>query len=168
MSARILVACACILVGLGAIVAVSSTAGPPDGYRVFADHDVRVYLPDSPGFRTRQAGQRDVFVETANRQGDAVLVVGVPVRRRSLTAYEQVTLANARMAAPDLEDLRREDVDVPGADEARRITFHDPDSDRDATIVIARDHDRFVTLTVDTADDAIDTKTVEDSFAITA
>jgi hypothetical protein len=168
MSARILVACACVLVGLGAIVAVASTAGPPDGYRVFADRAVRVYLPDSPGFHIRNLGQRDVFVETANRAGDAVLVAGVPVQGRSLADYERFTLENARMAAPDMRDLRREDVDVPGADEARRLTFDDPDRNHEATIVIARDDDRFVTLTVDTAGDVIDVDTIVDSFAITA
>jgi hypothetical protein len=168
MTARIAVACVCLVVGLAAIVGVASTAGPPDGYRVFADRDVRVYLPDSPEFSVRNAGQRDIFVESSDDQGNGVLVAGVPRRGRTLSAYERFELENARMAAPRMEDLRREDVDVPGADAARRMTFHDPDRQHDATIIIAQDDDRFVTLTIDTAKEAIDTQDVEDSFAITS
>jgi hypothetical protein len=170
MSARILVACACVLVGLGAIVAVASTAGPPDGYTVFHDRDVRVYLPTD--FRTVAEGQRDVIVAVVSRDRarDSVEVATVPTRGRSLRAYELFTLQNVLRAAPEAQDVVRDDVDVPGADEARRLTYHDPDRDRDGTIITARDGDRFVTLAidVDAHSAALDGDAVEDSFAVTS
>jgi hypothetical protein len=166
MSARILVACACVLVGLGAIVAVASTAGPPDGYVIYHDRDVRVDLPDT--FRTTSEGARDIVITAVGPQRDRIQIAAVPRRGRSLAAYERFTLQNVRNAAPGAQDLRREDTDVDGADEARRLSFHDPDRDRDVTMVIARDGDRFVTLSIDerAGSDTLDEDTVEDSFAI--
>jgi hypothetical protein len=87
-----------------------------------------------------------------------------------MAAYERFTLQNVRNAAPGAQGLRREDTDVDGADEARRISFRDPDRDRDVTMVIARDDDRFVTLSIDerAGSDALDVETIEDSFALTS
>jgi hypothetical protein len=170
MSARVAIACVCVLVGLGAIVGVSATAGPPDGYAVFHDRDVRVDLPTD--FRTVRQDQGDIIVEVAGPARDRVEVAEVPVRGRTLAAYERLALENVRNAAPGVTSLRREDADVPGADEARRIAFHDPDRDRDrdVTIVIARDGARFVTLSIDvhSGSSAVDEPTVEDSFTITS
>jgi hypothetical protein len=168
MSARILVACACVLVGLGAIVAVASTAGPPEGYFIYQGRDVRVDLPDD--FRTSQEGARDIVIAVVGPQRDRVQIAAVPRRGRSLAAYERFTLENVRNAAPDAQDVRREDTDVDGADEARRISFHDPDRDRDVTMVIARDDDRFVTLSIDerAGSGALDVDTIENSFALTS
>jgi len=169
MSTRLLVACACVVVGLAAIVGISSTAGPPDGYVVFHDRDVRVYLPDD--FRTVAEGERDVIIAVVSRDRarDGVEVATVPTRGRSLRRYEIFTLENVLRAVPDAQDVAREDVDVPGADEARRLTYHDPERDRDATIITARDDDRFVTLSidVDAHSAALDQDAVEDSFAVT-
>lgn len=166
MTTRIVAACLCVVAGLGAIVGVATTAGPPDGYDVFHDRDVRVYLPTD--FRTVRQGERDIIVGVVGPDRDRVQVATVPTRGRSLARYEQFTLQNVRAAAPDAQDLRREDVDVPGADEARRLSFHDPGRDRDVTMVIARDGERFVTLSVDVrgGSSALDEQTVEDSFAI--
>ncbi len=168
MTARIAIACVCVLVGVGAIVAVASTAGPPEGYEVFHARDVRVYLPTD--FRTVRRGQPDIIVGVVGPGRDSVQVAAVPTRGRTLAAYEQFTLENLRNAAPGATGLRREDVDVPGADEARRIAFHDPDRGRgrDVTMVIARDGDRFVTLSIDerAGSGALDEHAVEDSFAI--
>jgi hypothetical protein len=167
MSTRIVVACVCVLVGLGAIVGVSATAGPPDGYVVFHDRDVRVDLPSD--FRTVHRGQPDIVVAVVGGDRDGVEVATVPTRGRSLHEYELFTLQNVLRAAPNAQ-VERDDVDVPGADEARRITLHDPDRDRDVTIVIARDGDRFVTLSIDVGahSAAVDASTVEDSFTITS
>ncbi len=167
MSGRIAIACACVLVGVGAIVAVASTAGPPDGYAVFHARDVRVDLPSA--FRTVHRGEPDIVVGVVGADRDSVQVAAVPTRGRTLAAYEQFTLQNVRNAAPAATGLQREDVKVPGADEARRIRFHDPDRDRDVTIVVARDGDRFVTLSIDerAGSAALDEATVEDSFEIT-
>ncbi len=163
---RIVVACACVVVGLGAIVGVAATAGPPDGYEVFHDRGVRVDLPT--GFRAVGGGGPTTVVAVAGPDRDGVQVTAVPTGGRSLHDQEIRTLQRARAAAPDAQDVARDDVDVPGADEARRITFHDPGRDRDVTIVIARDGDRFVTLSIDRAahSAALDEQTVEDSFAI--
>jgi hypothetical protein len=168
VNTRIAVACACVVVGVGAIVGVSATAGPPDGYAVFHDRDVRLDLPTD--FRTVRRGQADIIVDVVGRDRDSVQVAEVPTRGRTLKAYEQFTLQNVRNAAPGATDLLRDDVDVPGADEARRIRFHDPGRDRDVTIVIARDGSRFVTLSIDerAGSDALDEDTVEDSFAISS
>jgi hypothetical protein len=168
MSTRIAIACVCVLVGLGAIVAVASTAGPPDGYFVYHGRDVRVQLPDR--FRTVAEGGPDVVIAVSGSGGDSVELTAVPRRGQTLRAYERSTLQGIRNDAPGAQDLRREDVDVPGADEARRIRFHDPDDDRDVTLVIARDDDRFVTLAIDerAGSDALDEDTVEDSFALTS
>lgn len=170
MNTRIVVACVCVLVGLGAIVGVSATAGPPDGYEVFHDRDVRVDLPTA--FRTVRQGQPDIIVAVVGVGGDrvdGVEVATVPRRGRSLHEYELFTLQNVLRAAPNAQ-VARDDVDVPGADEARRITLHDPDRDRDVTLVIARDGDRFVTLSIDVGahSAAVDASTVEDSFTITS
>jgi len=167
MSPRVAIACVCVVVGLAAIIAISSTAGPPDGYVVFHERDVRVYLPDA--FRTTAEGERDILIAVVGPDRDSVQVAVVPRRGRSMARYERFTLANVRNAVPSATDLRREDVDVPGADEARRMTLHDPDRDRDITIVIARDDKRFVTLSIDerAGSDALDEGTVEDSFALT-
>jgi hypothetical protein len=170
MSARILVACACVVVGLGAIVAVASTAGPPEGYLIYHGRDIRVDLPDD--FRTVAEGQRDVIIAVVSRDRnrDRVEVATVPARGRSTRDYDVFTLENVFRAAPNAEDVVREDTDVPGADEARRITYHDPDRDRDGTIVIARDGERFVTLSINVGSHSadLDVPTVEDSFAITS
>lgn len=167
MTTRILVACACVLVGLGAIVGVASTAGPPDGYEVFHDRDVRVDLPTR--FGTVGVGDPNVIVAVAGPGRDSVQVTTAPSRGRSLAAFERATLQDVRTTAPDAQDLRREDVDVQGADEGRRLTFRNPDGDREVTLIIARDGNRFYTLAIDAGGDgdALDANTVEDSFAIT-
>lgn len=167
MTSRIAVACACVLVGLGAIVGVASTAGPPEGYAVFHDRGVRVELPTD--FRAIRRDDGDVIVAVLGPDGAGVQVATVPTRGRSLAAYEQFRLQNVRTAAPGVQDVRREDVDVSGADEARRLTFRD--GDRDVTMVIARDGERFSILSIDVprgaGDELLDVESVEDSFAIT-
>lgn len=169
MTSRVAVACACVLVGLGAIVGVASTAGPPDGYRVFHAHDIRVDLPIS--FETTTFGAPGVLADLAGPHRERITLTTKRARDRSLAAQELLALRQMRRVTPEVVNLRREDVDVPGADEARRITFRDVAHEVDVTTIIARDGDRYVTLSIEmpygAGDEVLDADSVEDSFAIT-
>jgi hypothetical protein len=167
MSQRILIACLLVLAGVGAIVAIATTAGPPDGYVAFHDRKVRAYLPAD--WRTIQRNQGPVIIDIAGPDRDTVELSAEPRRGRTLAQFETDTLDAIRSDAPDIQNLQREDTDVTGADEARKLTFHN--QDLDVTLILARDGDRFVQLTINDVvdngkDDSLDPKTVEDSFAV--
>lgn len=162
------ISAALVVLGLGTIVALAPTAGPPDGYWVFDQDGVRVDLPD--GLRSAPTGGRGVLIEVSDGHGDAVLVARVPRHGRSLDGYVGFTVQRIRGGRSPGRVVESEATDVPGAEDAQRIVADYPQRRRRTTQVIAESGERFVTLSVtvgrDTPDSVIDVDAVVDSFEV--
>jgi hypothetical protein len=158
-----LISVALAIVGVGLLLLVASTAGPPDGYQRFSERNVHVYLPDD--FQVRARNEPDVVASASDGRGSAIEVTDVPAHGRSLDAF-------VRTARREIErrggDITGDDaVDVGGADDARELTIRYPDIDFDTTRVVARLDDRFYTLIVADATRRgpdLDNATIADSF----
>jgi len=159
---------ALVVAGLAGIVALATTAGPPDGYRVFERDGLQVLLPED--LRTVPAGGPDVLVEATDGRGSGVLVATVPRRGRSLERYVAFTVAGIRGGDDAGEVVADEEADVPGADDARRLVADYRERGLRTTRVIAQTGSRFVTLSVtvrrDAPDAVLDTDTIVDAFEV--
>jgi hypothetical protein len=149
------------VVGVGAIVAVASTTGPPDGYARFSSGDVHVYRPLA---LTEVASGGSSVVLNARGAPGAVRVITMPSKGRPLDPVAREALAQAgggRIASD-------EKVDVTGADDAREIVSDDPERKVRRTVLVAQQDDRLYVLNVSvrrtTPENVLDGKTVVDSF----
>jgi len=157
-----------VAAGLAGIVALSTTAGPPDGYWGFDQDGVRVDLPRD--LRTAPTSGPDVLIEVGDERGDGVLVASVPRRGRTLERYVAFTIQGIRGGRAAGEVVEDEEADVPGADDARRLVADYRERGLRTTQVIAQAGSRFVTLSVterrDAPDAVLDTDTIVDSFEL--
>jgi hypothetical protein len=156
-----LISVALAVAGIGAIVAVASTAGPPEGYARFASEGAHVYRPTA--LRVVASGGRPVVLNVRGAQG-AVRIVTLPAESHALGPSARAALAEAgggRIASD-------EPADVTGADDAREVVADDAQQRTRRTAVIARQDDRVYVLTVSvrrgTPDSVLDSQTVVDSF----
>ncbi|HWV84028.1 MAG TPA: hypothetical protein VNZ62_01165 [Capillimicrobium sp.] len=157
-----------VVAGLAGIVALSTTAGPPDGYWVFEQDGVRVDLPEH--LRSEPSAGRDVLIKLGDGHGTGALVARVPRRGRTLERYVAFTVAGIRGGDDPGHVVDSEGTDVPGADDAHRLVVEYPDHGLRTTQVIAQAGSRFVTLSVtvrrDRPNGVVDTDEIVGSFEI--
>lgn len=151
--------------GLGAIVGVATTAGPPDGYARFSSSGVHLYRPTA--LEVVSSGGSEVVLNARGPAG-AVRVVSEPAERgRTLGATGRAALT----AAGGGRVVRDESHDVTGADAAREVVAEDAQGQVRRTAVVAQRDNRVYVLTVSvrrgTPSSVLDAQTVVDSFYLT-
>jgi hypothetical protein len=150
------------VVGIGAIVAVASTAGPPDGYARFSSSGVHVYRPTA--LDVVASGGSSVVLNARGAEG-SVRIVKSPARGRgSLSSVGREALSSAGGGGV----VRDASEDVTGADAAREVVVEDAAGRARRTAVVARRDEDLYVLTVSvrrgTPDSVLDAQTVADSF----
>lgn len=150
------------VVGLGAIVAVASTAGPPDGYARFSSEGVHVYRPTA--LEVVASGGSEVVLNARGSEGSVRIVRSAARGGRSLSSVGRDALTS--VGGGDV--VRDASEDVTGADAAREVVVEDRSGRTRRTAVVARRDDDLYVLTVSvrrgTPESVLDAQTVVDSF----
>ena len=145
--------------GVGAIVAVASTAGPPDGYARFSSSGVHVYRPTA--LDVVASGGSSVVLNARGSEGSVRIV-------KSAVRGGQALSSVGREALGTGDVVRDASEDVTGADAAREVVVEDPSGRARRTAVVARRDDDLYVLTVSvrrgTPESVLDAQTVVDSF----